>query len=179
MLQSNTRSFERGSGGDLWRRSLYTYWKRAVPPPSLLTFDAPTREFCVTSRSTTNTPLQALVLWNDEQYVEAARVLAQNSLAAPLPRVEGVSGALDPVPLRIEAMFRRCTGRLPEAAEMSALHAAFLDFEARYRASPEDAAKLLGAGEAPLADEIDPPTLAAWTLLANALLALDETITLR
>lgn len=179
MLQSNTRSFERGAGADLWRRSLYTYWKRAVPPPSLLTFDAPTREFCVTSRSTTNTPLQALVLWNDEQYVEAARVLAQRSLTEPLPRVEGVSDAVDPVSLRIEAMFRRCTGRVPEVEEMSALHAAFLEFEARYRASPEDAAKLLEAGEAPLVDEIDPPTLAAWTLLANALLALDETITLR
>lgn len=179
MLASNTRDFERGQGDALWRRSLYTYWKRAVPPPSLLSFDAPTREFCVTSRSITNTPLQALVLWNDEQYVEAARVLAQRTLAEPLPQVEGVSGELDPKPIRITSMFRRCTGRAPEVEEMSALYAAFLGFEQRYREAPEDAALLLQAGEAMLPEEYDPASLAAWTLLANALLSLDETITLR
>ena len=179
MLASNTRDFERDEGDALWRRSLYTYWKRAVPPPSLLSFDAPTREFCVTSRSITNTPLQALVLWNDEQYVEAARVLAQRTLSEPLPRVEGVSGELDSNPLRIASMFLRCTGRTPEVEEMTSLHEALLSFEQRYREAPEDAAKLLEAGEAMLPEDYDPVTLAAWTLLANALLALDETITLR
>ena len=72
--------YEMGDGSELWRRSLYTYWKRALPPPSMMTFDAPTREFCITRRLTTNTPLQALVLWNDPQYVEASRVLAQRVL---------------------------------------------------------------------------------------------------
>ncbi len=73
MPQSNTRAYMQGKGQDLWRRSLYTYWKRAAPPPSMLALDAPTREFCTTRRLTTNTPLQALVLWNDPQFVEAAR----------------------------------------------------------------------------------------------------------
>ena len=68
MPQSNTRNFARGNGSDLWRRSLYTYWKRAAPPPSMVAFDAPTREYCATRRISTNTPLQALVLWNDEQF---------------------------------------------------------------------------------------------------------------
>ena len=81
MPQSNTRTFQRGEGEDLWRRTLYTYWKRACPPPALMNFDAPTRESCSVRRATTNTPLQALTLWNDEQYVEAARALAQRTLA--------------------------------------------------------------------------------------------------
>ena len=179
MLQSNTRNFERGQGGDLWRRSLYTYWKRAVPPPSLLTFDAPTREFCITSRGTTNTPLQALVLWNDEQFVEAARVLAQRTLADALPSLSGGESLPDPVPWRLARMFQRCTGRLPEVDEALSLREAFDGFEQRYRETPEDAVKLLAAGEAPLPEDHDPATLAAWTMLGNALLALDETITLR
>ena len=81
MPSSNTRRFERDNGEDLWRRSLYTYWKRAAPPPSMLTFDAPTREYCAgTRRISTNTPLQALVLWNDEQFVEEWLNSPQTSL---------------------------------------------------------------------------------------------------
>lgn len=168
MLASNTRDFARDSGDALYRRSLYTYWKRAVPPPSLLTFDAPTREFCVTSRSITNTPLQALVLWNDEQFVEAARVLAQRTLT------EG-----EDLDARVESMFLRCTGRYPDEEETTALLDAITSFESRYRDAPEDAALLLQAGEAPLPDDHDPAQLAAWTMLANAMLALDETMTRR
>jgi hypothetical protein len=178
MPQSNTRSFARGAGADLWRRSLYTYWKRAVPPPSLLTFDAPTREFCVTSRSTTNTPLQALVLWNDEQYVEAARMLAQRTLLEDIPLTSGSESLVDPVPWRVARMFERCTGRVPEPEEVVFLREAFDAFEQRYREAPEDAAKLLEAGVALRSEAIEASTLAAWTMLANAMLALDETITL-
>ena len=79
MAWINTRSYEQGKGDDLWRRSLYTYWKRASPPPSMLTLDAPTREFCTVRRFATNTPLQALVLWDDPQFVEAARKLEQDA----------------------------------------------------------------------------------------------------
>lgn len=179
MLQSNTRTYERGMESDLWRRSLYTYWKRAVPPPSLLTFDAPTREFCITTRGTTNTPLQALVLWNDEQFVEAARVLAQRTLSEALPPSTGGELQHEDMDWRLTQMFRRCTSRAPEPAELNSLRKALLAFEQRYQESPEDAAKLLAAGVAMGAEDLDPATLAAWTMLANALLALDETISLR
>lgn len=165
MLQSNTRIYERGNGDDLWRRSLYTYWKRACPPPSLMTFDAPTREFCSIRRSTTNTPLQALVLWNDEQYVEAARAFAQRTLAAAADDAQ-----------RLEWMHLSCTGRAPDASELAALQGALADFRARYQAAPEDAKSLLSVGETPAPMDVDPGELAAWTLLANAVLSLDATI---
>ena len=175
MPQSNTRNFQRGDGDELWRRSLYTYWKRAVPPPSLLTFDAPTREFCTIRRGVTNTPLQALVLWNDEQFVEAARLLSQRSLAEEPPADMGefLNDATD---WRIARMFRRCTGRSPEAPELLRLREVLVAFQERYAAAPEDAAKLLEVGDAMLPEQYDPATLAAWTMLGNAMLALDETI---
>jgi hypothetical protein len=166
MLQSNTRIYERGEGDDLWRRSLYTYWKRACPPPSMMTFDAPTREACVIKRATTNTPLQALVLWNDEQFVEAARVLAERTLQAG----KSDSAALD-------EMFRRCTGRHPSEREAGLLLEALADHRERYRGGLEDAAELISVGERPTATDVDPGELAAWTMLASALLNLHATIT--
>ena len=167
MPQSNTRVFVRGDGDDLWRRSMYTYWKRACPPPSLLTLDAPTREFCTIRRSTTNTPLQALVLWNDPQFVEAARVLAQRTFMA----------AGEDIQAGINGMFLRCTGRAPSALEAERLQKAFHSFLERYTSAPEEATKLLEVGEAEVPGSMDAPKLAAWTLLANALLSLDEVIT--
>jgi len=179
MLQSNTRSFERGQGEDLWRRSLYTYWKRAVPPPSMLTFDAPTREFCVISRGITNTPLQALALWNDEQFVEAARVLAQRTLESEVPASMRMESPLAVTDWRLAQMFRRCTSRSPEAGELDALRSAFMNFSERYQAAPDEATQLLSAGDSMYAENLEPAQLAAWTMLGNALLALDETISQR
>ncbi|MCH2100311.1 MAG: PSD1 and planctomycete cytochrome C domain-containing protein [Planctomycetes bacterium] len=175
MPQSNTRNFEQGEGDDLWRRSIYTYWKRAVPPPSLLTFDAPTREFCTIRRGVTNTPLQALVLWNDEQFVESARLLSQRILAEEPPANMGelLNDATD---WRIARMFRRCTSRMPETAELVRLREVLEAFQERYTNAIEDARKLISVGEAMLPAEYDPAELAAWTMLGNALLALDETI---
>ena len=167
MLQSNTRTYERGSGDALWRRSLYTYWKRACPPPSLLMLDAPTREFCTIKRAATNTPLQAFVLWNDEQFVEAARVLAQRTLA-------DAAAATDEH--KLAAMFRRCTSQTPEAGELAALAQALADFRARYANDEMSAKQLVEVGEAPTDTRFDARELAAWTLLANALLNLDATI---
>lgn len=165
MRQSNTRVFRRDRGDALWRRSLYTYWKRACPPPSLLTFDAPTREFCTIRRSLTNTPLQALVLWNDEQFVEAARVLAAEALAAA-PDDAG----------RLEWMFLRTTVReLPHellAQSLATLH----DLQRRYAQDPEAAAALVSVGEASVDAAIRPADLAAMTLLASAFLDLDATV---
>jgi hypothetical protein len=166
MLASNTRTYERGEGADLWRRSLYTYWKRACPPPSLMTFDAPTREACVVRRATTNTPLQALVLWNDVQFLEAARVLAERTL-----------GQAGDDAGRVRSMFRRCTGREPSARELALLADALGDHRERYAARPDDARLLIEAGERAVAAEVDAAELAAWTLLASALLNLHATIT--
>ena len=172
MLQSNTREYVRGAGDDLWRRSLYTYWKRACPPPALMTFDAPTREFCAIRRANTNTPLQALVLWNDEQFVEAARVLATRTLAESWPDERA----------RLVRLFTRCAVRAPEESELGALAQALADFRARYAAAPDDARALLAVGESASPSELDAPgfdvsELAAWTLLASAVLNLDAVLT--
>jgi hypothetical protein len=166
MVQSNTRDYVQGEGDDLWRRSLCTFWKRACPPPALLALDAPTRESCVVRRTTTNTPLQALALWNDEQFVEAARGLAQRALAETGAQRE-----------RLARAFRRCTGRQPGADDLDRLETALQGFLERYREYPEDAAKLVAVGQTPLPEHADPVELAAWTLVANAILNLDAAIT--
>jgi hypothetical protein len=165
MPGSNTRVYERGEGPDLWRRSLYTYWKRAAPPPAMLTFDAPTREFCTIRRTATNTPLQALVLWNDPQFVEAARVLAERVL----------QGAGDDR-ARLVELYRRCTAQTPDAEDLALLEEALQAFRERYAAAPAEAAALVEVGERPVADGLDASELAAWTMIANAVLDLDATV---
>jgi len=166
MPQSNTREFVRGEMSDLWRRSLYTYWKRAAPPPSMLTFDAPTRESCVTHRASTSTPLQALVLWNDEQFVEAARVLGERAIAE-----QGDDAG------KVSRLFKRCTSRAPSEAERTKLMATLGYFRDRYKSSPEDVEGMLKAGTAPIPEKIDKPELAAWTMLASAVMNLYESTT--
>ncbi|MBM4110782.1 MAG: DUF1553 domain-containing protein [Phycisphaerae bacterium] len=165
MLQSNTRAYEQGSGDDLWRRSLYTYWKRAVPPPSLLTFDAPTREFCTTRRMSTNTPLQALVLWNDPQFVEAARAAAARVLAEP---------GSDAVRMRL--LFVRATAHEPGPGLLERLLEDLDLFRSRFALSAADAMKLVSVGEHPAGRTLEPAELAAWTMVANAILASDPVI---
>jgi len=166
MLSSNTRNFELGIGDDLWRRSIYTYWKRAAPPPGLLTFDAPTRESCEINRGTTNTPLQALVLWNDEQFVEAARVLADRCLIES----EGSDERA------LQLLFRRCTSSFPDASELQMLNEALRDLRAHYKSAPEEAAALVAIGQAQ-ASGISADELAPWTIIANSILNLHSTIT--
>ncbi len=166
MLQSNTREYQRDNGDGLWRRSLYTYWKRACPPPSLLMLDAPTREFCTIKRAATNTPLQAFVLWNDEQFVEAARVLAQRTLAETSADESA----------KLTTMFRRCTSRAPAPDELAALREALTAFRERYSSDAQAAAKLVEIGESMTPTELDARELAAWTMVANALLNLDAAI---
>ncbi len=166
MIQSNTREYKRGMGDELYRRSMYTYWKRAAPPPSMLTFDAPTREFCTIRRASTSTPLQALVLWNDEQFVEAARVLAQREILA---------GGDDAA--KLTRLMERCAGRAPNAAEMKALQGALAEFRQRYQAAPADAESMLKKGEAPISDKVEKPELAAWTMVASAVMNLYEATT--
>lgn len=166
MIQSNTRIYERGKGEDLWRRSMYTYWKRAAPPPTMLTFDAPTRESCTIRRIATSTPLQALALWNDEQFVEAARVLAARTLKAPGNDRE-----------HLTTLMIRCTGHTPNEPDLAALSDVLAEFRERFKACPEDAAKIISIGEAPMASDLDPSELAAWTMICNAALNLDACIT--
>ncbi|MEY2983235.1 MAG: hypothetical protein RL562_3462 [Planctomycetota bacterium] len=162
---SNTQVFRAGTGADLYRRSLYTFWKRTSPSPQMSTFDAPTREFCVVDRATTNTPLQALVLWNDVQFVEAARALAT--------RVLREAGTVD---ARTDLLFRLCTARRPGARERQILTATLGDFLARYREVPDDARALLAQGETPPSEDLDAAELAAWTMLGSTVLSLDETL---
>ncbi len=164
MPQSNTRVFERGMGDELWRRSLYTYWKRAAPPPAMLTLDAPTREYCAARRINTNTPLQALVLWNDEQFVEAARATAARVLLET-PESE-----------RLVDLYRRCTGNVPSTGIQRAMQASLDQFESRYTGDPEAAVALCGVGASPVPEGMELHQLAAWTMLANAVLSSDATI---
>jgi hypothetical protein len=164
---SNTREYQRQAGEALYRRSLYTFWKRTAPPPSMLTFDAPSRETCVARRARTNTPLQALALLNDEQYVEAARHLAQRLI---------VSGGATPQD-RLAHGFRLCTARQPSERELAILTDQLQQHLAHYQGDAEAATRLLSVGESPRDAVLDPAEHAAYTMVANVLLNLDETIT--
>ena len=164
---SNTRDYKRDDGEALYRRSLYTFWKRTAPPPSLMAFDAPSRETCVARRSRTNTPLQALVLMNDEQYVEASRRLAARMLT------EGGSTAVD----QLTFGFRLCTARRPNEKELSVLQRIHAAHVAHYQSNAEAAGKLLAIGASARAAALDATQHAAMTMMANLILNLDETIT--
>ena len=155
-----------GSGPELYRRSMYTIWKRTVPPPSMVTFDAPNRESCTSRRARTNTPLQALVLMNDPTYVEAARGLAQRMIG------EGK----DPAE-RVRYGFRLATARSPAPEELDILLRIVQRQLADYRRDAEDAQALLAVGDSRHDSRMDPTELAAWTTLASVILNLDETIT--
>ncbi|MDP1587558.1 MAG: DUF1553 domain-containing protein, partial [Prosthecobacter sp.] len=156
------------SGEGLWRRSLYSFWKRQSPPPALLTFDSPTREKCTVRRARTNTPLQALVLLNDETYVEAARALAAWILTQ--------KGADDS---RLALAFRRVTSRMPAADEIATLTTLLRSQRTRFAAHRDEAVKLIAIGASKQGRELDPVELAAWTVTLHTLFNLDETITRR
>ncbi|MGA2596228.1 MAG: DUF1553 domain-containing protein [Bryobacteraceae bacterium] len=161
------QTYEQGSGDDLYRRSLYTFWKRTSPPPEMITFDAPDREKCLARRTLTNTPLQALALLNDPAFVEAARGLAERTMASAGSNPDN----------RIRYAFRLATDREPEPREIKVLHQEFVDELKHYKQDRDDAAKLLTVGESPLPATMNKPELAAWTTVASIILNLDETIT--
>jgi hypothetical protein len=161
------QTYTESTGRDLYRRSMYTIWKRTVPPAALVTFDAPDREKCTARRSVTNTPLQALVLLNDPTYVEAARFLAARMLT------EGGSTATR----RIDFAFRLATGRIPDPQERAVLLQAGQEALADYRLHSGEAAALLTVGASRSDPKLDPKELAAWTTVASIILNLDETIT--
>jgi hypothetical protein len=160
------QTYTQSHGPDLYRRTMYTFWKRTSPPPTLSTFDAPDRETCTVRRLRTNTPLQALILMNDPTYVEASRKLAERLLT------EAESD-----PQRIQLAFRLAMSRPPSEKEIAVLlriHQAQIEV---YRKDGEAAAKLLGVGESARNEKLDQAELAAWTMVASVILNLDETIT--
>lgn len=161
------QEYVQSHGPDLYRRSMYTFWKRTAPPPSLVTFDAPDRETCVVRRARTNTPLQALVLMNDPTYVEASRKLAERVLTQGGATTEE----------RLAFTFRLATARQPRDRELESLKSVLQRQREIFRANAEAATRLLGVGEAPRDDKLDAVELAAWTMVASAILNLDETLT--
>jgi hypothetical protein len=161
------QEYSQSHGEDLYRRTMYTYWKRTAPPPSLMTFDAPDRETCTVRRARTNTPLQALVLMNDPTYVEASRKFAERIMK------EG-GGSLDE---RLTFVFRSTLSRPPSTAEFAVLRGIYDKQLIRFKASPEAAKKLLAVGELARDESLDAAELAAWSIVASALMNLDETLT--
>jgi hypothetical protein len=155
---------DRGEGSH--RRSLYTFWKRTSPPPSMLTFDATSREVCTVRRPPTATPLQALVLLNDPQYVEAARALAQRAAH------EGGITLMD----RATFIMRSLTSRYPGERERAALESLYREQYDDFRSGVSDARKLLAVGDAPVDSGIEPAECAALTVLAQVVLNYDETV---
>jgi hypothetical protein len=154
-------------GEKLYRRSLYTFWKRTVAPPTMMAFDAAGRETCTVRETRTNTPLQALALLNEVTFVEAARMLAQRAMLAGGETLES----------RIMLAFRLAVARPPRPAELEILLEGFESQLARYRAEPQAAAELLSIGEFPRDARLDAVELAAYTAVAGVILNLDETVT--
>jgi len=169
-LLATNKGYPQGVGDDLHRRSLYTYWKRSVPHPAMLAFDAGFRETCAVRRTRTNTPLQALVLMNDPTYVEAARFLAARMMS------EGGDGDAP----RIAHGFWLMLGRAPDATEIAVLQGSLEAFRAQQSSSPELAQQLLEVGAPLPADALrgiaEKNDLPAFTLLASMLICCDEAV---
>ena len=163
----SAQTYRQSRGKDLYRRGLYTFWKRTVPPASFATFDAPDREKCTARRTLTNTPLQALALLNDPTYVEAARALAQRTL------IEGGDDVND----RLAYAFRLATARKPTRKERGVLRSLLAERLASFQQNRHSALELLRVGESARDKRLDPSELAAWTTVASVILNLDETIT--
>ena len=159
--------YKEDTGEGLYRRSLYSYWRRTVAPPNMITFDSPTRETCVIRENRTNTPLQALDLMNDVAYVEAARKLAERMIG------EGGTDAGS----RIDRGFLLVAGRHAKASETNAVMSALRKFTASYATDPKQAGAFVAQGKSERKAEIPTPELAAYTGVASILLNLDEAVT--
>jgi Protein of unknown function (DUF1553) len=162
-----TRQYQQSKGEDNYRRGLYTYWRRSIPYPSLITFDAPPRETCTVRRPRTNTPLQALVLMNDPVYVEASRAFGQRILREGGNTIEA----------RVHFAFRAALGRNPTAGEKARLTQSLASYLEAFVADRVAASKLIHVGASAPPIDLDWCELAAWTMVANTLLNLDETLT--
>ncbi|MBL8866599.1 MAG: DUF1553 domain-containing protein [Planctomycetia bacterium] len=165
MIGSNTRDYKRDTGESLYRRSMYTFWKRAAPPASMEVLNAPNRETCVVKRERTNTPLQALLTLNDVQFVEAARVLAEHAMQ---------SGKTDAE--RIDFIAKRLLARSFTEKEMPVVNESLAELKKEFGAKPEEAKKLIAFGESKADPKLEAAELAAWTMIANQVLNLDEVL---
>ncbi|HEV2392961.1 MAG TPA: DUF1553 domain-containing protein [Verrucomicrobiae bacterium] len=163
------KHYVQDTGEGLYRRSMYTFWKRTAPPPSMLIFDAPTREVCTARRETTTTPLQALVLLDDTQFVEAARVWAERLVRHCGPDIDSC----------ITRAFRLATGCAPLPRESAILKRLYREQLELFTADPQAAKQYLKIGERPVDAALPPLQLAATAVLANSLMNLDEFVTER
>ena len=164
-MGGNTNKYQRDKGQNLYRRSMYWFWKRTAPPASMDIFNAPSRENCTVKRERTNTPLQALVTLNDPQFVEAARVLADRTLE--------LGGESDDT--RLEYLSTRLLSRPLVAAETSIVKQSLADLAEWYKAHPDDAKQLIAVGDSkPRGTDL--VQLASWTMLTNELMNLDEVL---
>ena len=160
----NAREYKVGTGEDLYRRSMYTIWKRSAPPPAMMNFDAPDRYYCIVSRQKTATPLQSLVLMNDPQFIEAARVLAERTCR------EVPTSQHD----RINHMYLSLIGRSASIEEMKVMRTLFEEELTAFQQDEQRVKQLLSIGQAPLKREIDEAELATYTMLASTLMNYDE-----
>ncbi|MEO0477756.1 MAG: DUF1553 domain-containing protein, partial [Planctomycetota bacterium] len=163
---SNTRVFRLGKGDELYRRSVYTFFKRTSPPPQMVLFDSADRNMCSVRRSATNTALQALLLMNDTQHVEAARSLATRAMHHSPEDIT-----------IIYRMFRYTLGRSPSERERTLLLDGVTYYRGQYAEDPEAANALIATGQSPPPSNILADELAAWTMIATTILNLDETVT--
>lgn len=163
------KSYHQAKGEGLYRRSLYTFWRRTSPPPTMLTFDATGRETCTARRERTATPLQSLVLLNDPQFIEAARVLAQKLIEQHPDSPEA----------RIRTAFRQLTSRAPSEKESAVLSRLYNEQKTHFAANPTNAATLLMVGDTPRSDKLDATDHAALTVVVQTLLNFDECVTKR
>ena len=164
---SNTDTFVQDTGPDkVYRRSFYTFWKRTAPPPQMNILDAPSREACTIRRERTNTPMQALMLMNDPQFFEAARAFAERAIK---------EGGETPQ-ARIAYLFEAATARLPKPVEEQLLLKTFQVHYQELEADPEAAKALITVGESVPDETLDAVEVAAWTMIANLILNLDEVL---
>jgi len=159
--------YKQEKGENLYRRSLYTFWKRAVAPPEMMTFDSPGRETCVVRETRTNTPLQALTLMNDVTYLEAARVLAQHMM---------MEGGATPAS-RIAYAYKLATARSLDPRKSEVLLGSFQHYLDGFQTNPEAARKLASEGDSPRDEKLNVSELAAYTTVASLILNMDETVT--
>ena len=162
----DTRNYVQDQGENLYRRTVYHFWKRMAPPPNLEAFNAPSREYCTVQRERTNTPLQALITLNDPQFVEAARILAQLALTKTNNNDQEM---IDFIVRRV--LSRTLTDQEREIVESSYQH--LLQF---YQSHPDDAKSLIAVGESKSDESLDAVTLATWTMVCNQILNLDEVL---